>query len=92
MRFQKLGPLHTLLRVAVRFVRNKQSYWGEPPLGCECGAILPIRAEKVRVGSGVTCANCSTLVAFDTWDVEAIADELLRMKTKPNTKKKSDSA
>jgi hypothetical protein len=69
--------------VAVTFVRNKKSYWGEPPLGCKCGAILPIRAEKVRVGSGVTCANCSTLVAFDTWDVEAIADELLRMKIKP---------
>jgi hypothetical protein len=78
--------------VAVRFVRNKKSYWGEHPLGCECGAILPVRAEKVRIGSGVTCTNCNAFVTFDTWDVEAIAAEILRLKTGPHkpAPKKSD--
>jgi hypothetical protein len=72
--------------VTVRFIRNKKSYWGEPPLGCECGAILPVRAEKVQVGSGVTCTNCNTFVIFNTSDFEAIAAELIRLKTQPKNK------
>jgi len=75
--------------VTVRFVRSKKSYWGEPPLGCECGAILPVRAEKVHVGSGVTCTSCNAHVTFDTWDVETIAAELLRLKTEPKKKPSS---
>jgi hypothetical protein len=69
--------------MTVKFIRARRSYWGEPPLGCECGAILPIRADKVREGSDVTCTNCKAFVTFEAADVEAIAAEILRRKTEP---------
>jgi hypothetical protein len=66
--------------MTVTFIRNRRSYWGEPPLGCECGAILPIRADKVHAGSDVTCTNCKAIVTFDKADADAIATELSRLK------------
>ena len=69
--------------MTVKFIRARRSYWGELPLGCECGAILPIRAEKVRAKSDVTCTNCKAVVTFVAADVEAIAAEILRLKTEP---------
>lgn len=69
--------------MTVKFIRNRRSYWGEPPLGCECGAILPIRADKVQAGSDATCTNCGAFVSFDKADVETIAAELESLKNAP---------
>jgi hypothetical protein len=66
--------------MTVKFIRNRRSYWGEPSLGCECGAILPIRAEKVHAESDVTCTNCKAFVTFDQADVDVIAAELASLK------------
>ena len=76
--------------MTVKFIRSRRSYWGEPPLGCECGAILPIRADKVHAGADATCTNCGALITFDAADVEVIAAELARIKNAPPKKRATE--